>query len=334
VEDLSLTEWASEALETTAKGDAASKHELKSLLGMPITLEGELIGAINIASRKARAFDHQSLAMVERLAVQAAIAIRNAYQFKVERHMQKRLASISQVVAMGDMASNMVHRINNWVGAIRADVNYLKRQQSHHRLDLNEAVELLDDMLANAESTLAMAENIRKPFQSLDREPIDVNECIHNVLADKADQLADLVIFKDLDDTLPPVLATQQLELVFENLINNALQAIEQEIAQNRADNEASRNTYFSQYVLRFSTRTSEDKQWVEIIIQDSGPGLSDQVNEIDIFKLGVSGRENGMGYGLWWCDTFLKRWGGDIQLLKDLKKGCKFLIRLPVLKT
>ena len=50
----------------------------------------------------------------------------------------------------------------------------------------------------------------------------------------------------------------------------------------------------------------------------------------IPSWENGVSGRPDGMGYGLWWCDTFLKRWGGQIQLVPGTKKGCKFLVRLP----
>jgi signal transduction histidine kinase len=175
-------------------------------------------------------------------------------------------------------------------------------------------------MLENAEATLAMAENIRKPFQSLEREPVDLNLCITCVLKEQEETLENIVVLKDLDQDLPLVLATQQLQLVFENLLNNALQAMKQ--CPTVKD------------VLRFSTRLSNDGQWVEIIVQDSGPGLSDLVNEIDIFKLGVTGREGGMGYGLWWCDTFLKRWGGDIQLLENTKNGCKFLVRLPTVSS
>ncbi len=333
VEDLNLVKWGNEDLKSIVANEKGAESELRSLLGVPITLEGELIGAINIASHKVKAFDEQALEMLERLAVHAAIAIRNAYQFKVEREMQKRLANIGQVAAMGDMASNMVHRINNWVGAIRADLKYLRRQWDQNRFDSGETGELLDDMLANAEATLTMADDIRKPFQSLHREQIDVNECIMNVLRDKAEQISELVVFKELSKHLPPVLATQQLELVFDNLITNALQSIEQEIAEKRAETGSQSKPAPSQYILRVSTYLSDDKEWIEIIVQDTGPGLSNQLNEIDIFKLGVSGREDGMGYGLWWCDTFLKRWGGDIQLINKATKGCKFLVRLPVFK-
>ncbi len=294
--------------------DLYSYSKMQSQLGVPISLEGDLIGVIHIASQKAGAFNKQSVDMLEQLAVQAAIAIRNAHQFKAERDMRERFANVAQVVAMGDMASNMVHSINNWVGSIRADLNYLKRQHTLGKFNPDENVDLLDDMLENAELTLAMAENIRKPFQSLTQEPIDVNECIINVLREKREECSNVMVIKDLDD-LPPVLATRQLELVFENLLNNALQAMkEKEFG-----------------ILKFATRCSTDGQWVEIILKDSGPGLPKQLNESEIFKLGVSGRPNGLGYGLWWCDTFLKRWGGNIQLIENTKAGCRFLIRLPV---
>lgn len=288
---------------------------MKSLLGVPILLGDELIGVINIASQEVEAFNAQSLDMLEQLAVQAAIAINNAYQFKAEREMRERFANVAQVVAMGDMAGNMVHSINNGVGSIRADIKYLKRQIERNRFNQEELVELLDDMLANAEGTLSMAENIRKPFQPSPQEAINVNECIENVLTEKHEELSNVIVIEELADNLPPVMATRQLELVFENLLNNALVAMKGQVRG----------------VLKFATSRSTDGQWVEVAIQDSGPGLAETLNPDDIFKLGVSGRKGGLGYGLWWCDTFLKRWGGQIQFVEETRRGCKFLIRLPI---
>ncbi len=292
--------------------DLHSYSKMKSQLGVPISLGDELMGVIHIASPKSGAFNKHSLDMLEQLAIQAAIAIRNAHQFKVEREMRERFTNLAQVVAMGDMASNMVHSINNWVGAIRADLYYLKRQQARGKFSLEELTELIEDMLENAEATLAMAENIRKPFQGFTQEPIDVNGCILNVLQEKRDECKNIMIIKDLDN-LPLVMATQQLELVFENLLNNALQAM--------------KDKDFG--TLKFATRCSSDGQWVEIIVKDSGTGLPKHLNEQEIFKLGVSGKTDGLGYGLWWCDTVLKRWGGNIQLVENSQAGCRFLIRL-----
>lgn len=290
---------------------------MKSLLGVPILLEDELIGVINIASQEENAFNQQSQDLLEQLAVQAAIAINNAYQFKAEQEIREQFANITQVVAMADMAGNMVHSINNKVGSIRADIMYLMRQHSQGKLTPAEITELLEDMLANAEATLAMADNIRKPFQPSPQEVIDVNKCITNVLRQRRDDLSNIIILEELAENLPPVMATRQLELVFENLLDNALSAMKD---QDRG-------------VLKFSTACSGNGRWVEITIQDSGPGLSKGLNAENIFKLGVSGRDDGLGYGLWWCDTFLKRWGGQIHFVENTRRGCKFVIKLPAMK-
>ena len=289
---------------------------MKSLLGVPILLEDELIGVINIASQEENAFNQRARDLLEQLAVQAAIAINNAYQFKAEQEIREQFANITQVVAMADMAGNMVHSINNKVGSIRADIMYFMSQYNQGQLSSNEIIELLEDMLTNAEATLAMADNIRKPFQPLPEEAINVNRCITNVLRQKRDDMSNVIILDDLAENLPPVMATRQLELVFENLLDNALFAMKD---QDRG-------------VLRFSTSCSSDSRWLEIAIQDSGPGLTKGLNAKNIFKLGVSGRNEGLGYGLWWCDTFLKRWGGQIHFVENTRRGCKFIIKLPAM--
>jgi|GEM_PF-2169094 len=297
----------------TDNNDGLHSHVMKSLMGVPILLETELIGVINIAGQEANIFDEQSLDLLKQLAVQAAIAINNAYQFKTEQEIQERLANAAQVVAMGDMASNMVHNINNGVGSIKADIQYLKRRQALGELNQTELVQLLDEMLESAEATLAMAEKICKPFEALPQETVDVNTCLRKVLRQKRDELSDTIVLEELCE-LPPILATKQLELVFDNLINNALVAMKDQVTG----------------VLKFTIRCSPDGHWIEVLIQDSGPGLPQHLCADDIFKLGVSGRKDGLGYGLWWCDTFLKRWGGRIEV-KNTRRGCQFLVRLPI---
>ncbi len=294
--------------------DVTGFEQPVSVLSAVISLHHDLIGVLSIASRQEQPFTEQSQEMLDQIAVQAAIAIRNAFQFKTEQEIRERLANVSQVVAMGDMASNMVHSINNWVGAIRADVKYLMRQQSQEKIDLAEERELLTDILANAESTLVMAENIKKPFQPSEQELVNVNECILHVLQEKRSDMMNSIILEDLQP-VPPVMATRQLELVFDNLLNNALQAMKDQMRG----------------VVKFTSRLSKDRRWVLVTVQDSGSGLPAQLDPADIFKLGVSGRDDGLGYGLWWCDTFLKRWGGEIQYISNTKRGCKFLVKLPI---
>jgi GAF domain-containing protein len=313
IQNPALTAQSPDPEQQPSAGYGSYSTVMQSLLGVPILLEGELIGVINIASQEAEAFNEQSLDLLEQLAVQAAIAINNAYQFKAEQEIRERLSNAAQVLAMGDLASNMVHSINNEVGSIRADLKYLKQRQARGKLKIFELTELLDEMLGNAEAILAKAENIRKPFQQLPQEAIDVNECITNVLAEKQKDLANAIIIEELSE-VPPVMATRQLELVFENLIKNALAAMS---GQDRG-------------VLRVCTGSSIEGNWVEATIQDSGPGLAQGLNPDDIFNLGVSGQKDRWGYGLWWCKAFLSRWGGQIQLIKNNKKGCKFLVRLP----
>ncbi len=315
IDSADLLEQDQHELEELIDNNYGPYSKMKAHLGVPISLGDELIGVIDIASQEAGAFDKRSLDMLEQLAVQAAIAITNAYRFKEQQEMQRRLSSANQVAAMGDIAGNMVHSINNWVGSIRADAKYLISHGGQSQIDRGETLEILEDVLNNAEKTLSKAERIRQPFQLWTREPIDINECVQTALLDSRKELTDLSVIKDLQD-IPYVMATQQLEQVFDNLIKNAVQAMDGQTGS----------------VLEFATRCSTDGQHIEIIVKDSGPGLSDSIDETDIFKLGKSGRQDGMGYGLWWCDTYLKRIEGDIRLIKNTSTGCKFMIRLPVM--
>ncbi len=292
--------------------------KIRSHLGVPIWWRRELVGVINIGSSDTNAFNDLSQLLLEQIATQAAIAIANNHHFKEQQEMQKKLASVEQVIAMGDMASNMMHNLNNWVGSIRANAIYLLPRYKQGQFDQDQSTDILNDMLENAKKTLSLAKAINSPFikqQFLEEvsEEIDINSCISNALDDnQIENLTQLELIKHLEEGLPKVVASQQLESVFGNLLSNALQAMN------------------NQGILELRTRTSNDGRWVEVLVTDSGPGLSDHIAEDDIFKMGITSRDGGLGFGLWWCDIFLKRWGGDIQLAKSTRAGCKFLVRLP----
>ncbi len=65
-----------------------------SQLGVPILLEGQVIGAIALESESRNAFSQEDLSFVSQLAVQAAVAIRNAQLYRHAQSVRDRLHAI------------------------------------------------------------------------------------------------------------------------------------------------------------------------------------------------------------------------------------------------
>ncbi len=88
-----------------------------SELAVPICLEEEVLGVLNLESRVLAAFDHEALDFVQHLAEHAAIAIHNARIFASEQRRSRELAALQEVslelsrkLEVGDILHSVTER--------------------------------------------------------------------------------------------------------------------------------------------------------------------------------------------------------------------------------
>jgi len=300
ISDVSSTPWA----------DVYQDVGIQSELAVPILAGEELMGVIYMGSPKPDMFTEEDESLLDILATQTAVAIQMMYYYHELEETRLRSLEAERIAAMSDLATNMVHRINNSDGAIRVLVQQIQHKLAQDSLSHEFLARKLEDIATSAEQTLEMARNIRNPFQDQPTEPIDVNSCIMTVLENFFRPLpATIKLTHNLDDTLSLVKGTQQLGEVFRNLIKNAIEAMANEG--------------------KLQISSKQVGQSVEVIVADSGPGIPDHLTETDIFNLGVSSKPSGLGYGLWWCKIYLNRIGGSIQVDLNVSIGCKFIVKL-----
>ena len=98
-----------------------------------------------------------------------------------------------------------------------------------------------------------------------------------------------------------------QLTRVFVNLINNAVQAIEN--AQTEA-REKGEEPPLGRIVV--SLRLSGKDGYYDIVFEDNGPGVSDD-NRAKLFTPNFTTKSNGTGLGLSICRNILEKCNGEI---------------------
>ena len=287
--------------------------DTRSVLHTPIFSgrERQPIGLLVIGSPHQDAFTADDRRLLEALANQAAIAIQNARHLQAVRTLQEQQVEAERIAAMADVAGNMVHNINNMVGAIRPLIQQIEMKMEQGRLSDDYLRDKLRRIRENADRTLAVARQIRRPFTSIQPEPVDVNQSIAAAWEGLTAPVGVRVDFEYGDD-LPPVRATRQLDEVFRNLIRNALDAMAEQ----------------GGFLMIRSRRV--DDHMVIVSVQDTGPGIPEDMQE-KVFHMGTTTKQGGMGYGLWWSRTFLRRLGGDILLESEEGRGCTFTVMLPV---
>ncbi|MGI0063080.1 MAG: sensor histidine kinase [Nitrosotalea sp.] len=100
-----------------------------------------------------------------------------------------------------------------------------------------------------------------------------------------------------------------KLEIVFSNLIMNAIQAM---------------NGIGNIYV-----RIKNEKKTTKIEIEDTGPGIPQDLLP-KIFEPLFTTRQIGTGLGLISCKSIIEKHGGTITVQTQMNKGTTFIIELP----
>ena len=88
----------------------------------------------------------------------------------------------------------------------------------------------------------------------------------------------------------------------------------------------------------RLSVRTAklqhDGRDWLQMVIADTGQGISDEVRDRIFDPFFSTKRSEGTGLGLSITRDLIHRAGGDIAVQSSLGKGATFTLHLPVMAT
>jgi signal transduction histidine kinase len=218
------------------------------------------------------------------------------------------------LIALGDKVGNLVHRLNNSIGTTKYWVREVKNEIAKGNLDPAFLSEAIGEIAGGVEDAALIPTEMRAMF--VESKVGSVREIL-DAIVQRYCSSADLEVEVLVDKSIPPVQAVG-LERVFENLIRNAVEAME---GKGRIDVR----------VVPFSVGTN---RYIEATIDDSGPGIPPDLLH-KIFEMNVTTKEDregsGLGFGLWWTRVYVKRNGGEIWAENRDGTGARFVIRLPI---
>lgn len=241
------------------------------------------------------------------LAHHAGLALQGEAREAELHASQERQALAETFAALGDLSANLMHQLNNKLGIIPVRIQgiwdrcavgddaYLTRNLEEIERSAQAAMKVVRESLqlleSPAEGRFALAGVFEQALAEVSMDGVEV-------------QRAGL-------EELPPVMGGQRsLVLIFTNLLENAVRAMG------------------GQGFIRVVG--SQRGGWVQVELEDSGPGIEPQLHE-RIFEFSFSSREGrGLGFGLWWVRTFMVRLGGSIGVHSDGRRGTIFRLRFP----
>ena len=293
-------------------------HNLGSIMCAPISrlnLHGVLYAG---QDADAPAFREVEWEMFLLLVRQATVAMENARLYEELREYVRRVEESQQALiraekmaAAGRLTASIAHEINNPLQAVqnclhlasRGDVTGKKRR---------EYLDLANIELNRLMTTVQRMLDFYRPG-AVEPQRVDLVELLRHVINLLSPQLKarGIRINTGFSSKLPSLLAvSSQLEQVFLNLVLNAYDAMP------------------DGGELKIIARPTRDL--VEILIQDSGPGIPIEMRS-RIFEPFVSSKQGGTGLGLSVSYGIIAAHGGNLDFVPDRGPGACFRVILPV---
>jgi len=280
----------------------------------------KVIGGLVIASRVPREFSPGDINLLIAVGSQISSAIertllydqtRQAYEDL--RRTQEQLLHSEKLAAVGQLISGVAHELNNPLTAI---LGYSQLLTACGQVG-PQGLEYSEKLYKQAQRTHRIVQNLlsfsrqHKP----ERVAVRLNQVLEDTLAlrDYDLRMSNIRLHLDLADDLPAAAADpHQLQQVFLNLVNNAVDAI----LEKSSDGD-----------LWVRTAQEQGKFVVEFV--DSGPGVKDASRVFDPFYT-TKPVGKGTGLGLSICYGIITEHGGQIRVRNVPPRGASFTIELP----
>jgi K+-sensing histidine kinase KdpD len=290
----------------------------RSFAGVPLTILGEIIGVMGVATDFSGCFSHNNIELLTGIGREIAIAVRNAQLYE-EASSAKALRELDTMRT--EFLANVSHELRTPLAVIKGSANSLLQpdvifdEQTRRDFlvsidkDADTLTRLVDDLLIMSRLEANALEVRKKP-----RKLIDVISSIK----DRLDNLtAKHPLHINVPDDMPLVeIDDVRIGEVLTNLVENAVKFSD--------DNT---NIYIKAY--------TSNKE-VIVSVADEGVGIPPELHQriFERFFQGDgrrAGRRKGTGLGLAICQGIIDTHGGKIWVESQPGKGAKFSFSLPV---
>ncbi len=233
------------------------------------------------------------------------------------------LVQSNKMAALGKMAAGIAHEINNPLAIIGEKAGWVKDLLGEADLANSRNFPEIEDCIKKIERQVERCKSITHRMLRFGRqmepsqEMVDVNLTLAEAISffENEAQFREIAIETDYNDSLPRATTdTMQLQQVFFNILNNAIDAV------GRAGS------------IHVKTSYNADSKELEIEIADNGPGIPKEVlgKIFDPFFT-TKTAHGATGLGLSISHSIIEKLGGRISVASEEGKGTTFKICLPI---
>jgi PAS domain S-box-containing protein len=277
------------------------------------------VGIMGIASKEDRRYSSNDENLLVAISRQLATTVEKVQLYEETcrayedlRRTQEQLLQSEKMSAVGQLISGVAHELNNPLTAILGYAQLLEGAGLDHR-----SAEYVRKLFKQAQRTHRVVQNLlsfarqRKP----QKQEVDLRKALEETLTLREYDLKvnNISLERDIPGDIPSVVADpHQLEQVFLNIINNALDAMIEGSGSG---------------VLK--VRVLKKDSFVCVEFHDSGPGIKDTNRIFDPFYTTKSvGKGTGLGLSI--CYGIVKEHNGEIVARNREEGGATIEVRFP----
>ncbi|MEJ6483440.1 GAF domain-containing protein [Nostoc punctiforme UO1] len=277
------------------------------------------------------------------------------------QHTQSQLIQSEKMAGLGQLVAGVAHEINNPISFIYGNITYvtehaenllkllrlyqkqypktteeIKKQVAVLDLDFisDDLPKILTSMKMGADRISQLVLSLRS-FSRLDEtgmKPVDLHEGIDSTLLILQHRLQPetnsfaIEVVKQYGELPPLVCYGAQMNQVFMNILNNAIDALE---------NSATSRKKIDNPKIWIRTEVIEGNT-ILIWIADNGCGIP-EIKRSRIFEPFFTTKQPGQGTGLGLSISYqiiVEKHGGNIKCVSEAGKGCEFWIEIPLKRT
>lgn len=239
--------------------------------------------------------------------------------------LDSSLVQSSKMAALGKLAAGIAHEVNNPLAVIKEKVGWVRDLLEEDDIAKSENYAEFEDAVKKIDYHVERARKITHRLLGFARrmEPIQENVDLNQVLEETIEFLKNEAHYRNIEiktefaPDLPLTLSdSSQIQQVFLNILNNAIDAIDKD----------------GTIVVRTSYESRN--QEVALSVSDDGQGIPpDRLNRI--FDPFFTTKEIGTGTGLGLSISYsiVEKLGGRIIVASELGQGTTFTIYLPVVQ-
>jgi signal transduction histidine kinase len=295
----------------------------RSLICVPLTIRGRIIGALQVLNKKdGNAFSQEDVELLTALAQQIAVALDNANLYQrlqesfelTEQELkltQRKLIRSERSAAIANLVQGVAHEVRNPIMSIGGFATRMKAEVAedsrlHRYLDivLSETYRL-EKLVRDVKEIAAM--------QSVHLEATDMKNLLAEVIEGFSSTLSRQAIRLEtnINGDLPTIsLDQEQISRALSNIIQNSIEALPEGGA------------------LKIEAKQLDST--IRIVVEDSGIGIDkDQLDSVlDPF---VSSKTTGAGLGLTMVYQIVTNHRGEIDIKSNSGYGTTVTLELPI---